>query len=73
LALKIIVSKFRWKRNKKICLGFQIQNQNISFLPRGAWKILSKSALFAPQFCGAGSEQPRRELKISRNNEWQGW
>ena len=32
---------------KKIGSNFQIQNQNISFSPRGAWQILSKSALCA--------------------------
>src|SRR3989344_2720664 len=27
--------------------NFQIQNQNISFSPRGAWQILANSAFFA--------------------------
>jgi hypothetical protein len=33
---------------KKIGSNFLIQNQNISFSPRGAWQILAKSALNAP-------------------------
>ena len=48
---KIIASKENPERIrdflKKIGSNFQIQNQNISFSPRGAWQILSNSAFFA--------------------------
>ncbi len=48
---KIIASKENPERIrdflKKIGSNFQIQNQNISFCPRGAWQIVVNSALFA--------------------------
>ena len=55
---------------KKIGSNFQIQNQNISFLPRGAWQILSKSA---PCARSAPAERRSREANIVQNAEIVNW
>ena len=55
---------------KKIGSNFLIQNQNISFLPRGAWQILSKSALCARS---APAERRSREANTAQNAEIVNW
>ena len=55
---------------KKIGSNFQIQNQNISFSPRGAWQTLSKSALSASPTGEATAPQVR---KTSENSEIVNW
>ena len=55
---------------KKIGSNFQIQNQNISFSPRGAWQIVAKSALSASPAGGATAPQVR---KSSENSEIVNW
>ena len=55
---------------KKIGSNFQIQNQNISFCPRGAWQIVAKSALFARS---ATAPQAREETKIPKIAEIVKW
>ena len=55
---------------KKIGSNFQIQNQNISFSPRGAWQIVAKSALSVPPAGGATAPQVR---KTSENSEIVNW
>ncbi|MEA2088858.1 MAG: hypothetical protein U9O55_03410 [Patescibacteria group bacterium] len=62
---KIIASKesARGGRDflKKIGSNFQIQNQELSFCPRGAWQIVANSAL-----CAHGA--PFAELRSARNS-----
>ncbi len=48
---------------KKIGSNFQIQNQNISFSPRGAWQIVVNSALFSPPAGGATAPQARKTFR----------
>ncbi len=55
---------------KKIGSNFLIQNQNISFSPRGAWQILSKSALCARS---APAERRSREANNAQNSEIVNW
>ncbi|MDD3888000.1 MAG: recombinase family protein [Patescibacteria group bacterium] len=55
---------------KKIGSNFLIQNQNISFLPRGAWQILSKSALCARS---APAERRSRKANTAQNAEIVKW
>ena len=55
---------------KKIGSNFKIQNQNISFSPRGAWQIVANSALFARS---ATAPQAREETKILQNSEIVNW
>ena len=55
---------------KKIGSNFQIQNQNISFSPRGAWQIVAKSALSASPAGEATAPQVR---KTSKNSEIVNW
>jgi DNA invertase Pin-like site-specific DNA recombinase len=55
---------------KKIGSNFQIQNQNISFSPRGAWQILANSALSASPAGEATAPQVR---KTSENSEIVNW
>src|SRR3989344_5536506 len=50
--------------------NFQIQNQNISFLPRGAWQILSKSALCA---CSAPNAARSAANKCPQNLNFINW
>jgi len=80
--LKIIASKFRQRRNKKrlvakfhFALGFartnfQIQNQAVSFSPRGAWQILAKSG--SGTLC-APAERRSREAISSENEKFVNW
>ncbi len=51
---------------KKIGSNFLIQDQNISFSPRGAWQILSKSALNAPS---APAEPAESGQSMALNSE----
>ncbi|MBU3965623.1 recombinase family protein [Patescibacteria group bacterium] len=55
---------------KKIGSNFLIQNQNISFSPRGAWQILSKSALCARS---APAERRSHEANNTQNAEILNW
>lgn len=55
---------------KKIGSNFQIQNQNISFSPRGAWQTVAKSALSASPAGEATAPQVR---KTSENSEIVNW
>ena len=55
---------------KKIGSNFQIQNQNISFSPRGAWQIVANSALSASPAGEATAPQVR---KTSENSEIVNW
>jgi hypothetical protein len=80
--LKIIASKFRQRRNKKgwlaklrFALGFaqanfQIQNQNISFSPRGAWQIVAKWGFGARS---APAERLCREAISPQNDKIPNW
>ena len=59
---------------KKIGSNFQIQNQNISFSPRGAWQIVAKSGLGAPcapfaELCSARNSPEILNFKKMRR-EW---
>ena len=59
---------------KKIGSNFQIQNQNISFSPRGAWQTLSKSALLASPAGEATAPQVRKTSENSEIVNWRrGW
>jgi len=55
---------------KKIGSNFQIQNQNISFSPRGAWQTVAKSALSASPTGEATAPQVH---KTSKNSEIVNW
>ncbi len=55
---------------KKIGSNFQLQNQNISFCPRGAWQILVNSVLFAQSAtCAEQSSAPNS----AENAKIQNW
>ncbi len=56
---------------KKIGSNFQIQNQNISFLPRKAWQIVAKSALFSPPAGGATAPQARNNSNTCQISDFQ--
>jgi len=55
---------------KKIGSNFQIQNQNISFSPRGAWQIVVNKAL---SFSPAGETTAPQVRKTSKNSEIVNW
>lgn len=55
---------------KKIGSNFQIQNQAVSFSPRGAWQTVAKSALSASPAGEATAPQVR---KTSENSEIVNW
>ncbi len=55
---------------KKIGSNFQIQNQAVSFSPRGAWQIVANRAPFAPPAGGTTAPQAR---EISKNAEIVNW
>ena len=59
---------------KKIGSNFQIQNQNISFSPRGAWQIVANSALSASPAGEATAPQVRKTSENSEIVNWRkGW
>jgi len=61
---------------KKIGSNFQIQNQNISFCPRGAWQIVVNSALFAQSATFAELFSARNSAVSDKIANWRatsGW
>ena len=59
---------------KKIGSNFQIQNQNISFSPRGAWQTLSNSAFFARSATSAELCSASNSAKNDKIVNWRrGW
>ncbi len=55
---------------KKIGSNFQIQNQNISFCPRGAWQIVAKKALFAQSATFAELRSARNSAETDKIANW---
>jgi len=55
---------------KKIGSNFQIQNQNISFSPRGAWQIVANSALSASPTGEATAPRVRKTFENSEIVNW---
>ncbi|MCK5320763.1 hypothetical protein KAJ61_05245, partial [Candidatus Parcubacteria bacterium] len=55
---------------KKIGSNFQIQNQNISFSPRGAWQIVAKSGLGAQSAPFAERSSARNSPEILNFKNW---
>ena len=50
--------------------NFQIQNQNISFCPRGAWQILANSALFAQSATSAEQSSAPNSAENAKIVKW---
>ena len=71
---KIIASKENPERIrdflKKIGSNFQIQNQNISFSPRGAWQIVVNSNLFAHSATCAELCSARNSAETDKIANW---
>ena len=55
---------------KKIGSNFQIQNQELSFSPRGAWQIVANSALFTQSATFAELRSARNSVVSDKIANW---